>query len=168
IDGTAPVDVSAVTRRGEWRMRPFRAVHGDHVSVAHDEERALATRSLQAGDDVRAIGVERENAHRDPFAIEHALEVIRGAAFVAGRVARVEPEERLKVLECFTLDVTPLRLERLGNSWPGGGERDDDREGDGWESHGQMIRREPSWGDTCADRHGPGVAGSGEMTHHGG
>ena len=29
-----------------------------------------------------------------------------------------------------------------------------------------MIRREPSWGDTSADRHRSSVAGSGGMTHH--
>ena len=92
VDGAAPVDVAAVPRGGERRMRPLRRVHGDDVGVPHDQERALAAGSLEAGDDVGATGVEREDLRGDALTVEHGLEVIGGAALVAGRVARVDPE----------------------------------------------------------------------------
>jgi len=93
-------------------VRPLRGIHRDDVGVAHDEERSLAAVPFEASDDVRAIGVERYELRGDAFAIEHALDVLRGATLVAGRVACVDSEYGLEVLRSSASTIVRPRATR--------------------------------------------------------
>ena len=97
----AAVDVAAVPRRAERRERPLRRIDVDDVGVRHQQQRTLRAASLEAGDQVQPVRLELEDLRRDAFAIEHLLEVLGGGSLVARRIARVDPEHRLKVLHRF-------------------------------------------------------------------
>ncbi len=113
VDRAASVDPAAVARGAERRELPLRLVDGDHVAVAHDQQRLLLAVAFQAGDDVGAVGVEREDLRRDAGLVEHAFEVLGHDVLVAGRVARVEAQHRLELLHHLRLERLPVRPGRL-------------------------------------------------------
>ena len=50
------------------------------------------------------LGSAREDLHRNAFGLEHLLDVVGGGLLHAGRVARVDPHERLEVAQRFRFD----------------------------------------------------------------
>jgi hypothetical protein len=118
-------------------VRPLLRVDVDDVGVAHQQERALAPVPLETGDDVRAVGLEREDLDRNPFRLQHLREVIGRGLLAARRghrrIARVEPDQRLEVAHGLVFDGRPVGS--LGGKRRGR-ERDQD---ESEASHGGMI-----------------------------
>ena len=112
VHRAAGVDVAAFARRAERRVLPLRRVDRDDVGVGHDEQRPLPAVALQPRDDVRPLRIEREDLRRDAFLVEHLLEVVDRQALVAGRIAGVEPQHRLKVLHDLVFERRSSRVRR--------------------------------------------------------
>src|SRR6185436_1064833 len=64
--------------------------------------------ALEARDQVRPFGIEREDLDRDAFLLEHRLHVVGDEVFVARRILGVLAQERLKVLERFGVEARPV------------------------------------------------------------
>ncbi len=118
VHGAAAVDVAAVARGRERRMRPLRRVDLDDVGVAHDEQRPLLAGAAQPRDEVRSRRVVGEPLRLDAFLLQHRVEVVHHQALVARRVARIEPEDGLEVLHRLGLEPRPVRLGTLGMCRP--------------------------------------------------
>ena len=108
VDGAAAIDVAAVARRAERRERPFRGVDVHGVGVPHQEQRSLLAVPFQPGDDIQPVRLELEDLRGDALAFEDLLEVLGCRPLVPRRIARIEPEHRLKVLHAFGLDARPV------------------------------------------------------------
>ena len=124
VHGAAAVDVAAVARGAEGRIRPLLRVDVDDVGVPHDEEGPLLAVALEAGDDVRTLGLEGQDLGRDALRLEHLLQIVGRRLLVAGRVGRVHAHERLKVAERFFVELRRVGWLRCLSG------RSDDREGD--------------------------------------
>ena len=74
-------------------MLPFRGVDGDHVGVAHHEQRTLRAGATQASHQVGPLRIEREHASLDAGLLQHALQVVDDEHLVAWRVLGVETED---------------------------------------------------------------------------
>ena len=61
VHGSAAIDMTAVARGAERRMRPFLRVDVDDVGVAHDEDGPLGAAALEPREDVRTTRLERED-----------------------------------------------------------------------------------------------------------
>ena len=112
VDRAAPIDASAVARGAERREGPLRRIDRHDVRMAHQQEGALAAVALQSCHQVRPVGIGGECLHGNAFALEHLLQIVGGQFFISGRVARVEPEQRLKMLHRFVLEPGPVRSAR--------------------------------------------------------
>ena len=108
VDGAASVDVAAVARGRERRMRPLRGVDLDHVGVAHDEERPLLAVASQPRHEIGPRRIVGEALRLDALLLQDRLEVIDGRALVARRVARVEPQDGLEVSHRLRLEARPV------------------------------------------------------------
>ena len=56
-------------------MRPLRFVDGDGVAVAHDQQRPLPAVAFQPRDQVGPLRIGADDRRRNPFLLEHALDV---------------------------------------------------------------------------------------------
>ena len=138
VHRAAPVDVAAVAVGAERAVLPLLRVHVDGVEVADDEQRPLPARSLEPRHDVRAVGVGGQQLHRNALGLEHLLHVVGRRLLHAGRVARVDPDQRLEVPQRFCLERDEIRLERC----LGGGRADGDQGQNGGEQ--RVAHGEPS------------------------
>ena len=68
--------------------------------------------ALDAGDEIGALGIEREGFDRDAFLLERLLQVVDGAGLVSGRAAGVELHQRAVVAEDLRLLLLPVDRRR--------------------------------------------------------
>ena len=108
VERPTPVDVSIRAGGTEWRMRPLGGIDTDDVGMRHQEDRALAAVSFQTRHDIGTMRLDREHLDRNPVVLEHLAHVVGRRLFVAWRVARVEPNQRLKMAHRFFLERGPV------------------------------------------------------------
>ena len=147
VHGATAVHVPAVTRRPEGRRRPLLGIDVDDVCVRHEQERALLAGSLQPRDDARPMGLERDDLHRNALLFEGRFDVVGRRLLVAGRVARIEAEQRLEVTERFAVCLCPIRLRRSLRGEDGTGGRTTARgiEVSAWRDYPPTPSRVPGW-----------------------
>ena len=108
VDGAAPVDVAAIAIGAERRVGPLFGIHVHDIRVSQDEQRTLAPGALESRDDVRTMGLEREDLNGDPFTFENAFHVVGRWFFATRRIGRVHADQRLKVAQCLGLYRGPI------------------------------------------------------------
>jgi len=117
---TASVDVPAGDVGAEWTViDPLFRIDRHHIGVPHHQDRFLLAVPFDPGDQVRAARIRSKHLKRNALPLEHLLHVIDGAAFIAGRVAGVDLNERLEMLQRFGFDRLPIDR-RLGMPRRGG------------------------------------------------
>ena len=77
----------------EGRMSPILVVGGDDIGVTHQRKRRTTARSLDARDEVRALGIAGHELAIDARTLEIALQEGRGRSFVTRWVRGVDPDE---------------------------------------------------------------------------
>ena len=112
VHGATAVDITAVARRAEGWRRPLLGIDIDDVRVRHEQERPLLAVPLQPRDDARPMWLERDDLNRNALLFEGRFEVVGRRLLVAGRVARIEAEQRLEVAERFGFRLGPIRRRR--------------------------------------------------------
>ncbi len=109
VHGAAAVDVAARQIRAEWTViDPLLRVDRDDVGVPHHENRPLLAVALDARDEVGAARVLGEHLVRDALLVEHLLHVLHRARLVARRVAGVDADQRLEMLQGLGFDRLPV------------------------------------------------------------
>ena len=103
VERSAAIDVAAVPSRAERRKRPLLRVDGDDVAVAHVEDGLLRPLPFSRATRFGRFGSSAIDLDRDPFLLEHRLDVVGDEILVAGRIARIEAEKRLEVRQCLLL-----------------------------------------------------------------
>src|SRR5262245_17239225 len=103
----------AFTRSRERRMRPFRRINFDDVRVPHNQHRAFFAIATQTSHEVWPFRIEREDFGFDAFTVQNRFQVFNHDAFIAGRIAGVQAQNRLEVAHGFFFDLRPIRLRRL-------------------------------------------------------
>src|SRR5437867_8173553 len=78
-----------------------------------DEQRPLASVSLQSRQNVRPIRFDEEHACGNAFLFEDLLQVICRRLFVSRRVRRIEAQQRLVMPHGLLVECGPVRLLRL-------------------------------------------------------
>ena len=87
-------DVAVFYYAGERVDCPFLALHADDVSVRGDEQGPLRAVAAQAGNEVCLARVWcLDDVDVEPERLEARREQVRDAAFVAGRVRRVDADQ---------------------------------------------------------------------------
>jgi len=76
--------------------------------VARDEQWPLAAVALHARHEVGAVGLEGEHLHRNPLGRQHLLQVVDDRGLLAGRIAGVDAQNRLEVLERLAFESGPV------------------------------------------------------------
>ncbi len=110
VDRSAAMEETVSLGGLEWWRVPLGGIGADYIHVPHNENRAPGRiGSTQAGDEVRAAVADVENASFDSRnALEHRIEVRRDTHLVAGRILRVEPDERRKMRARIALTRSPV------------------------------------------------------------
>ena len=76
--------------------------------MAHDQDRLLLAVPFDAGDQVAASGVEREDLGRDALGFEDFFQVFHSLGLIPWRVAGVEADYGLEVAEGFGFQLVPI------------------------------------------------------------
>ena len=92
----------------------FAGVDVDRVRVAHQQQRPLLAVALQARDQIRPIGLERELLELDAGRGQHLLQIVDGRPLAAGRrrIGRVESDQFLEMRDELGVGRGPIGLRR--------------------------------------------------------
>ncbi len=89
---------------GEWSVLPL-AARGDDVDVPLQQQRRARAAARQPRDQVRALGILRDDARLDAERVEQPSDPRDALTLGAWRVARVEPEQVLQQLSWSVLEA---------------------------------------------------------------
>src|SRR5262245_40960002 len=78
--------------------------------MPHEQQRLLPSVSLHPDDEIGTTRLAGKYLDRDAFLLEDRFQIVGGKFFIAGRVAGIESEQRLEMLQRFGLNDTPVRL----------------------------------------------------------
>jgi hypothetical protein len=78
--------------------------------MPHQQQRPPRTAPRQAGNQIRAVRLERIPLERNAFAAQHVFQVLHDLRLAARRIRRVDPEYGQEMLHRFPLDRGPVRL----------------------------------------------------------
>jgi len=84
------------------------------VHVGHEEHGLLGTAAAQPGDDGRAQRRGLEQSRLDASPTQSLHEILRELKLVAGRIGRVEADQRSQVLDRLETRAVPVGLTGCG------------------------------------------------------
>ena len=98
----AAPDVAIVVKVStKRRVRPILGVSRHHIGVAHQRERRAVARTRQAGDQIRAFGITRDELDLQPIGLEVLLDDHRDGRLAPRRVRRIDAHEIAQQLDRF-------------------------------------------------------------------
>jgi hypothetical protein len=95
------IDETVLADRAKGVHRPLGTLRDDHVGMSEDGDGPGGAVALDARDQVGAGGIERQQLHRNAFALQHVREIFGGFGFVARRIGGVDAEKGGEVAEGF-------------------------------------------------------------------
>ena len=103
------LDHAAIADRTKWRMRPLLGVDVDRICVRHQQERPFRAVTLESRDQVRTMGLEREDLNGNSFRLENLFQVIDHRLLATRRICRIHLQNRLEVAHRLFVDFSPNR-----------------------------------------------------------
>jgi hypothetical protein len=116
VDRAPTIDVPVLAGGAERRIEPLFRLHAHGIRVPHDEQRLLGAISLQPCHKIDAIGLLAQKLNRNPLALEDFFHILGRLRLIAGRIGRVQANQRLKVFEQLGVNFGPFGLCRPGDS----------------------------------------------------
>ena len=108
--GTAPPHTAVGHVAAERRMRPVRRFGRHHIDVAVEQQRRSRSIPAQPRHTIAALRGRLQHDRFEALRTQHAGDVVHGGQFIAGRIRRVDAQQRLQMVNGFLRESVPIHV----------------------------------------------------------